>query len=282
MGTSSSNKGNSGKGTPLVPSWLEEGENGSAPTGSGGANEGERPLQSSPLPPPADPRRYITARNNFSRYISSGGKDRASLGRAISSYIARSSGGPRKAAQSMGAARKVGAGLLSFLSDTTEHGSREVLRSLNLETLAGLPFEDVLIGLIDHICPEGDTEDAGIARDAFTDTIAELVALEITDLDSLTPDQIQVIFVMYMTNAIEKKVYNEIGTKVVALPSSPDDVLRVQEQVRDFIHNAVSDSVTASQQAFENITSDRVEKFVNSVFEQAFTILLELSNRESS
>lgn len=223
MGTSSA-YGGSGGGTPLVPSWLE---------GDGGAGDGSDagspdspdtplppqmpaappdrpPLQS---PPPED--RFTAARSNFSGFARLGGNNRASLGRAISHYVSRSTGGLRQAAQRMGSSRRVGARLLGFLADAQARGAQEALRALKLESLAGRPIEEIFLGLADYICPEGGTVDEGIARDAFIETIADLASLGVTDLDALTADQMQTVFELYATHAIETRICNDIGTKKV-------------------------------------------------------------------
>ena len=76
-------------------------------------------------------------------------------------------------------------------------------------------------GLADYICPEGGSIDEGIARDAFVETIADLAGAGITDIDALTPGQIQTVFELYATHAIEARICNDIGTKVVTLPADP-------------------------------------------------------------
>jgi hypothetical protein len=242
MGTSSA-FGGQGGGTPLVPSWLGDGGAPSAapsglPDGTPpdsappGAPPVEQPadgapspaatpslIPRTPIPPAADPSRFSTARNNFSRFSGSGGSDRRSLGRAVSHYVASSSGGPRTAAARMGSARGASSRLLGFLSDTVARGATEALRALNLGALAGRPIEEVFLGLVDYVCPDGGSIDEGIARAAFVETIVNLADAGVTDLDSLTTDQMQTVFELYATNAIEARLCNDIGAKVITLPS---------------------------------------------------------------
>jgi hypothetical protein len=75
----------------------------------------------------------------------------------------------------MGSSRGASAGLVRFLNDASANGVREALRTLNLESLPGRPIEEVFAGLADYICPEGGSIDEGIARDAFVETIADLL-----------------------------------------------------------------------------------------------------------
>ena len=42
-----------------------------------------------------------------------------------------------------------------------------------------------------------------------------------TDLDALSPDQMQTVFELYATRAIEARLCNDIGTKLVTAPADP-------------------------------------------------------------
>lgn len=285
MGTSSA-YGGPGGGTPLIPSWL--GSDGDTPAPPGGAPGGEGPAPVPPAPPNqpaipalAEPGRFTSPRGNFTRFAHSGGSDRASLGRAVSGYVSTSSGGARQAAQRMGASRGAGARLLSFLTNAQAHGAREALRALNLEGLAGRPIDEVFVGLADYICPNAGTIDEGIAREAFVETIIELTTLGVTDLDALTPDQMQTVFELYATHAIEARLCNDIGTKLITAPTNAQAALSVQEQLRDFIRNAVSDALTAARADTPTLPQDRVQSFVDTVYERAFGILQALGDVEA-
>lgn len=112
---------------------------------------------------------------------------------------------------------------------------REALRSLNLEALAGRPIEEIFVGLADYICPGAGTVDEGIAREAYIETIIQLTTEGLTDLSLSTPDQMQTVFELYATHAIEARICNDIGTKAVTMPTSAQAAHRVEEQLRDFI-----------------------------------------------
>jgi hypothetical protein len=286
MGTSNS-YGGPGGGTPLVPTWLDPGDGAPAPSPSAdaGEDEGRPPLLPtppalSPIPPAAAADRFTAARNNFSRFARSGGSDRASLGRAVSNYVSTASGGSRTAAQRMGASRTSGARLLGFLSGAVANGPREALRALNLENLAGRPIEEVFLGLIEYVCPDGGTVDEGIAREAFIETIADLAANEILDIDGLTADQMQTIFELYATHAIEARICNDIGTRSIALPADPSAAARVQTQLLDFVRRSVADALTSARTTMQTLTPERVAGFVTRVYEQAFSILQSLGDAE--
>ena len=288
MGTSNA-YGGPGGGTPLVPSWLGSDTGGAPPAPPGdGVPEGGASAAAPPAPPDrpalplvANPNRFVGARTNFTRFATSGGSDRASLGRAVSRYVSTASGGTRQAAQRMGASRAAGARLLGFMSDAQARGVLEALRALNLESLAGRPIDEIFVGLVDYICPSSGTVDEGIAREAFVETIIELTTLGVTDLDALTPEQMQTVFEVYVTHAIEARICNDIGTKAVTIPADAQAALRIQTQLRDFIRHGVSDALTAAHAQTIVLTPERVQTFVDSIYESTFRILQALGEGEA-
>ena len=238
-------------------------------------------LPKAPIPPMADPKRFAAARNNFSRFARSGGSDRRSLGRAVSHYVGSSTGGARTATTRMGSSRHAGGRLLGFLSDVATRGAEAALRTLNLDVLAGQPIEEIFMGLVDYICPDGGSIDEGIAREAFVETIADLVGAGVTDLDSLAAEQIQTVFELYATNAIEARLCNDIGRRVITFPSDSFEVTQVQGQLHDFIQRGVADALAAADVAATALTPETVLGFVEGIYEEAFAILRIMGDAEA-
>ena len=295
MGTSNAYGGSDGD-KPLVPSWLPDG---GIPQPLPAPTPAQPPVSTidgpvtglpppipipslPPMPPPGDPVRFKAARNNFSRFAASGGLDRTSLGRAASHYVATSTGGSRTAARRMGSSRQAGARLVSFLTSAVVNGPGKALRALRLENLVGRPVEEVFIGMIDYVCPEGGTIDDGIAREAFIETIADLAESGITNFDALTVDQLKVIFELYATHAIEARLCNDIGAQALALPANVADALNVQKQLFDFVRRSVSDALTNALARIQALTPASVTGFVTRVYEQAFAILESMGEAEAS
>jgi hypothetical protein len=278
MGTSTA-YGGPGGGTPLVPSWLGGADGGDAPAAPAGTGAGPDGL---PIPRTADPQRFSGARNCFTRFAGSGGTDRANLGRAVSRYVSTSAGGARQAARRMGASRSAGARLLGFLVDAQARGVREALRALDLESLAGRPITEIFVGLADYICPGAGTVDEGIAREAYIETVVELASEGLTDPTTFTPDQMQTVFELYATHAIEARICNDIGTKAVTMPVDAQAAHRVEQQLRDFIRGGVSDALTRARAESPNLTPERIQTFVDTVYESAFAILQTLGDAEAN
>lgn len=291
MGTSNSYGGQ--QGGALIPSWLGGGDADSSDDAAGQPSDGNSGDGDGGPPdiPPAPPPRPVPApisrtqfqmpRTNFTGFAKSGGSDRAKLGRAISGYVSSSAGGSRQAAERMGSSRTASARLAGFLSSARSHGVHEALRALQLEKLAGRPIEEIFLGLADYICPEGGTIDEGIARNAFIEAIVDLAEFGITDLDSLTVDQMQTVLELYATHAIEARLCNDIGTKINIAPANIQAFEHVQAALHDFIFRGVSDALTQARAGLEALTPDRTLQFVGHIYERAFSILQTLGEQEA-
>jgi hypothetical protein len=181
----------------------------------------------------------------------------------------------------MGSSRNAGARLLSFLADAQTRGAREALRILDLEHLAGRPITEIFIGLADYVCPNGGTVDDGIPREAFVETIVDLAGSGITNLDALTVNQMQTVFEFFATRAIEARLCNDIGMKVITLPVDAHTAHSVQDQLHDFIARGVSDALSAAQMIPTALTTNRVLSFVESVYEDAFRMLQTMGEAEA-
>lgn len=134
---------------------------------------------------------------------------------------------------------------------------------------------------MDFVCPGAGTVDDGIAREAYIETIVELANEGITDLTTLTPEQMQTVFELFATHAIEARICNDIGTKAVTMPADAQAAYRVEEQLRDFIRGSVSDALANAQMDPRALTQDRVPGLVDAVYESAFGILKTLGDAEA-
>ena len=302
MGTSNS-YGGAGGGKPLIPSWLDDGPGPGGPQPAPSAPPAQPPVGADGTPPPVpgvlpsvggvggptspslppvpaagDPRRYTAARNNFTRFLSSGGSDRRSLGRALSHYVSNSSGGSRNAARRMAVARNSTARLASVLSSAISGNAPAVLRSLGLESLAGRPIEEIFLGIMEVICPDGGAIDDSIAREAFVETIIDLAENGIADFDALTPDQVQTILELNVTHAIEARICNDIGAHAISMPQDAKEASEIQAQLFEFVGRAVSDSFAANQIA--TITQDQVTRTIDTIYEQSYSILQSMAEAE--
>ena len=284
MGTSSA-YGGPNNSTPLIPSWLEPGLPLPVPPDqiSPGSNGQELPPTPEELPNavpqiqlPLSPDRFRKPRTDFSRFLVSDGNDKGGLYRAVSGYVSRSSGGSRVAARRMGSSRRSASRLLGFLSSVVSDGVKGALRLLNLEDLAGRPIDDIFLGMMDHVCPDGGNIDEGIARDAFTQTIADLASNGVTNINALIIEQLITVLELYITHTIEYRIYNDIATKVIQLPSNIHLAIQLQAQLADLIRRGVSDALANELDSIRALRQDNTQNLVNRVYETTFAIVQDI------
>jgi len=259
MGTSTSNYGQNGK-TPLVPSWLEDDDN------------------QQTIPPQADPERFRIPRNNFTRYINSGGKNTGYLRRAASNYIQKSIGGSRNATVRLGSARTSTARIVSVLNGISKNGVEEAGIRFQLGDLIGKNAKDFFIDLIDFVCPDGGVTDEGIARSSYIEAIEDIPELATKNIEDLNDNELLVFVETYMTNVVQERLINDIGNKLISLPDDVNSVELLQSQMKDFIFGAVSDSIANLNVEIRDIESDNVSSIVDEMYEQAYSILASLED----
>jgi hypothetical protein len=213
--------------------------------------------------------------------MKSDGKDKSGLYRGVSQYVSRSSGGSRQAGRRMGSSRRSASRLLGLLSNVVSQGAEEALRVLNFAELAGRPIGDIFLGLIEYICPDGGNIDEGIARDAFIETIVDLTKYGITDLNTLTIEQLETVFELYVTHTIENRIYNDIAAGLIQLPSNARLVTQIQTQLQDLIQRGVTDSLANERESIKALKQDNIQNVVNQVYETTFAILQDICDKEA-
>jgi len=256
MGTSTGNSGQKGK-TPMVPSWLDENDDG----------------DNNIIPPQADSDRFSNPRNNFTRYVNSGGRNRDNLHRATSQYVKDSLGGTKNAVTRLGAARSSTARLVSVLGSISGQGIREASKKFGLGDLIGKNANDVFLEIMDFVCPDGGRTDEGIARSSYIETIESMPELNTTLIENMTENQFLIFTEKYMSNVIQERLLNDIGNKTIYLPDDVSMVEMIQEQLTDFIFGAVSDAIVQLNVEIKNIDSNQTRTIVDNVYEKAYSIL---------
>lgn len=273
MGTS---KAYGGPSSGLVPSWVDDAVPAAAPGESSTSNDDA--LAQPANPPQVPPRQpdtagtapFTGARRMFSNFARTGSSN--SLGGALSRHVG-SSGGPRKAARRMGAARATGARLLGLLQDVARSGIDEALRIRGLQHLAGQPAEAVFMGLIEFISPPGGPIDEAIARQALLDAIGDQVEAGVPDFDSLSPEHLKEFFLDFVIRSIEGRVMSDIGASGVTLPDDVDDVSALQEQLHDFIAGCCRSHLAAELDLIGRLTDRQIDQEIDAIYEAAFGLM---------
>jgi len=265
MGTS---KQNEGPRISLVPSWADE----PAPPAADPAGGAPGPITA----PPAQPDVvgagvFLGARRAFTEFAKTG--SRSALERAAGRYVRQGTGGARRAARRMGAARSTGGRVLGFISDVARNGAAAALSAFNLQALAGQPAATVMTALVDVLCPAGGSIEEGIARTGLLLAVEDMAQAGLQGFDQLTPAQLTEFFVSYITRTIETRMFNDIGGRGVALPDDPSAVNDLQDVLHGFISGQVRDAIIGTTGDLTALAPVAVMGTVDSVYEAAFDVL---------
>jgi hypothetical protein len=290
MGTSGTTSG-SGSGTPLVPTWLDE--PGSDPLPCNDPNSDGVPGDDQSIPnddqsdkpkplisPPPQPERFRSARTNFSKFANSGGKDQQALKRAVRDYVRKGTNGGAGAVRRMGPSRTAASNALGVFRGIQRDGVTETLRRLNLQNFEGQGVQQVFVGLTEVICQDGGSVDEAIARDAWLETIADLGKFGIDDLDSLSSDQIQEVFLSFIAHTVEARLYQEIGVNGFTFAEDMGDIDGFDSQFRDYIERTVADSFTGDFVQISQLSDHDIREVVDKTYLEAWNLLELIGDRE--
>lgn len=293
MGTSSQSTGPNSK-TPLVPSWLEPSSDappmGSPDQDGQDGNEQENtpenvPNDSQPNPTPLSPQfsdipqRFRVPKTNFNRFISSGGLDRNSLKRGVSSYVRTGTGGARNATVKMGASLNSAYRVANVLRSINTQNVQSTLNSLNLGHLLNKPVTEIFTGLTEYICPPGGLIDESLSRDAWIETIVEISEQNMNDLDSLNEDQLREIFALYVSHSIENRIIQDIGSSLVERSLSVDDYNRIDANLHEYILGSVRDTLSRNSNVF-SIDSREVQNLVFRLYQDTWNFLESMTGED--
>lgn len=288
MGTS---KSYGGPSSGLVPSFVDDPTPptqprppATAPTAPGTPGAPGGPSSPQPMQPavPGAPRttpRPDTrgtgslggARGSFTRFARTG--SRSSLGSALSNYVRNGTGGARRAARRMGSSRAAAGGLLGVVRDFQRLGPTETLRQLNLAGLAAQPAADVFVAILEFICPPGGAVDDAIARQAMLETIGDLAEAGLGSFDTLTPQQLQDVFLDFVSRSIEGRVMADLGGRGIKLPDDVTAVESAQGQLHDFVEGATRGQLAGRLDGLERLSDRDIENVVNQIYEAAFELI---------
>lgn len=212
-----------------------------------------------------------SVRGNFTRFARTG--SRSSLGSALSGYVHGGTGGAQRAARRMGSSRAVAGGLLGVIRDFQRVGPAETLRQLNLSGLAAQPAADVFVAILEFICPPGGAVDDAIARQAMVETIGDLAEAGVGSFDTLTPEQLQDVFLDFISRSIEGRVMADLGGRGITLPDDIAAVESAQAQLHDFIEGATRGQLAGRLEGVERLSDRGIEGVVNKIYETAFELI---------
>lgn len=295
MGTSSS-FGGAGGGTPLIPSWLQpdsnDGGQEAGGVGSGTEPQGDpsgapqapsespqTPQPGQPVAPRPDGNRFRNARSNYTRFASSGGTNRESLNRAVSSYVRSGVGGARSATIRMGASRGVAANTARLFSDIRSEGAEQALFRRGIEYDGQGHACDVLLEVLDSMDFNGGPIDEAIARNAMVESVIE----NLEDLDvpfsELEPAVYSVLLEDFVTKSIVSRLIMDIGMRGIYVAKDAAAAECVHGILEEVVAGAVSDSF-ANTGGIESVATSEYDRIVNQIYSNSYSLLQALGESE--
>jgi hypothetical protein len=179
----------------------------------------------------------------------------------------------------MGSSRQAASNALGVLRAFQRDGVNDTLARLNLTELAGRSAREVFLGLTDVVCKDGGSIDEAIARDAWLETVAEVDDLGLTDLDNLSTDQIKEFFVAFIANAVEAKLFQEIGVNGLKA-ADIDRIQAFEAQLDSYIKGSVRDSFATDLRDLSSMNDNQIRNVVDKTFKDAWDLLELLGDQE--
>lgn len=211
------------------------------------------------------------ARSSFTRFARTGSS--SDLGNALSSYVRKGVGGSSRGARRMGASRAAAAKLLSIFGDVQRNGAAETLRRLQLTVAPGQPASQVLLSLLEFICPPGGAIDEGVARQAALNTIAELDEAGGGSFEDMTQVDRQNFFLDFVANSIESMIMADLGGRGITMPDDVDAVERIQSQLSSFITGCTRGQLANRLEQWPAPTDQEVNQVTSAIYEAAFDLI---------
>jgi hypothetical protein len=112
------------------------------------------------------------------------------------------------------------------------------------------------------------------------ETIADLGKFGIDDLDSLSSDQIQEVFLSFIAHTVEARLYQEIGVNGFTFAEDMGDIDGFDSQFRDYIERTVADSFTGDFVQISQLSDHDIREVVDKTYLEAWNLLELIGDRE--
>ena len=163
---------------------------------------------------------------------------------AAQRYV-RARGGSNRASASSPAGRRSTARFAGFLSDVARGGLADAFTNLGLGSVVGRDLDSVIAAVTDAICPAGADREEVAAREASTEALEEVFAdiiktgADMGQLDAMTAIGVAKAVETMVAGYIYNRWLGDLGVKIEEKAISPEQAVRVEQRMKDFIRDAV-------------------------------------------
>ncbi|UES60212.1 hypothetical protein GFK91_31330 (plasmid) [Roseibium aggregatum] len=188
-------------------------------------------------------------------------------------YVRSGYGNSRNATRAMGASRSSAANVLGVLRGLSRDGINQTLNRFNLSGLAGQPASEVLAALTDVICEDGGTLDEAVAREAWLETVVAVETAGITDIDAMTAEQFREVFLTFISQSLQAKLFQEIGVNGFKV-ADMDEIRAFESQFRNYVDGRVRDSFNNDLSDLANMSDERIRAVVEQTYRDAWELFV--------
>lgn len=219
MGTSSS-KGGSGGGSPLLPPWVDQ------PPGP---------------PPKPEKDRFRNFRLNLGKFVNSG--DAKDLRSSVGHFARSSSGGASVAKNRISPIASVGGNLVGLISDLQSGGDGASLAGEDLTSCLGADIDVAVEKIVDALTP--DNGDADKISAAMQSALLEVLEDDATfDPLSITSDDLISLVCAYLVEAIFLWIVSESDKSFQKADTGPQ-ANKAEASLRELVKVSVEDAIGA-------------------------------------
>lgn len=154
-------------------------------------------------------------------------------------------GGPGGGASGARAGRQTAANIGKFFAAVANSGAVQAVGDLGLAEFLDRPAIELLSALGNVLAPSGALAEDAAARDAFHETMAELLEeAELTAtgrevLEAVTLDSFRTLLERYVANWVIARLLQTLSAAVEEGATSPTRAVAVEQQVRDYVRHVV-------------------------------------------
>lgn len=169
---------------------------------------------------------------------------------------------------------------MGFAQSIRENGFEAAVKEFGFQSIIGKPIEEAAGALIDAFTGPGVTNDDNIAREAWCETVKEMLKDGTTDFASLTPEQWAQAVEIFLCEAIELRIINEIGTDGIGLPKDVSKIDEIENDLSSLIRGQVQDKIVPVMQDGQKRAIAELNQYVNQIVDLAADYLQGLSGED--
>lgn len=198
--------------------------------------------------------------------------------RAALRYV-RALGGASRASSSSPSGRRAAGRFAGFLSDVARCGVGDAFANLGLGSIVGRDLDSVIAAVADAICPAGADREEIAAREATAEALevvfAEVIAggADVSQLDVMTAGGVGTAIEAMVASYIYNRWLGDLGVKVEQKAMSPQQAVRVEQRMKEFIRDAVKLDLQQRDPLKVDWRGVEGQQMIGQIYSDAFAVI---------